>query len=195
MFVARWHAVDRGTPRWTCWSSLLVIVVAVVACTRLDVLGSEEGAWRFNAQSAAPVAIPQWLSADSLRHALGYEPADQVWGLTADLDRDGTTDYVFQYSLAVCGTNCQYAIVDGRSGRRLGLIGGTVLVVGDLFINGLPVIHTYGHSSAAAGHWSTLVYDGKGYVPVETVYLEGESLKHLFEGIGGIPYRQQDGSP
>jgi hypothetical protein len=99
---------------------------------------------------------------------------------------------VFRYSLSVCGTNCQYDIVDGNGRRRVGLVGGTVLVLQDLFINGFPVINTYGHSSADAGRWSTLVFDGEVYVPVGTVYVEGESLNQVFEGIRDIPYRSPE---
>ena len=172
-----------------------LLLVGLVTLIPSQTLLGQEGAWRFDAQSASPIAIPPWLSADSLRYALEYERIDQISGLRADLNADGVTDYVFQYSTSVCGTNCQYAIVDGRSRRRIALLGGTVVVIQNLFINRYPVINTYGHSSADAGYWSTLVFDGEAYVSLGSVYVQGGSLERVFGGIEHVPYRSPERPP
>jgi hypothetical protein len=55
-------------------------------------------------------------------------------------------------------------------------------------VNGYPVIQSYGYSSADTGYWSTSVFDGRSYVSVNSIYLEGESLTQLFETLTEIPY-------
>lgn len=162
-------------------------------------LGTSEGAlnplsgqgleWQFTVQSAAPLELPPWLSFDSLWAALSYEDSPAaVAGFLADLNHDGTTDWVFRASLDVCGSNCEYVLVDGARHLTLGRVGGSVVVVGLPLINGYPVIKGYSHSSADAGLWSTSVFDGERYVTVERVFLEGESLRLLFESLREIPF-------
>lgn len=145
-------------------------------------------AWYFSNTLPGPIEIPSWLSADSLRDALDYEPDEEVAGIVVDLNRDGARDYLFRYSLAVCGSNCQYDVVDGRLRRKIGLVGGSVIHVDSLFINGQPVFHTYGHGSADSGYWGTYVFDGDTYVSVGGIYVERESQKHLFDMLKGVSY-------
>ncbi len=157
------------------------------AMTTLAAQGPE---WQFTAQSATPLELPPWLPRDSLRAALSYyedSPA-VVAGFLADLNHDGTQDYVFRASLDVCGTNCEYVLVDGESHRTLGRVGGSVVFVRLPMINDYPVIQTYGHSSADAGSWSTSVFDGQRYVFVGSVSLEGVSLRRHFETLREIPF-------
>lgn len=146
--------------------------------------------WQFSYQSAVPIRVPAWLRADSLRAVLSYDvdSTEAVAGFQADLNRDGIQDYVFRFSRTGCGTNCEYALVDGRTHRTLGRVGGTVLVVRRTVINGYPVIEGYGHSSVDSGYWSTLVFDGRAYVAVASVYVEGVSQTRLFESLKGIPH-------
>jgi hypothetical protein len=145
--------------------------------------------WQFTFSSTTPIALPAWLSQDSIRAALGYDeaPDDVVAGFLADLNHDGADDYVLRSSLAVCGSNCEYALLDGRTHRSLGTVGGSVVVVRPTRINGYPVIQTYGHSSADAGYWSTSVFDGQRYVSVSSVYVEGASQGRLFDTLRGVP--------
>lgn len=166
---------------------LLLASVWFPGATTLAAQGSE---WRFSAQSAAPITLPSWLASDSLRTALSYnqEPAGAVAGFLADLNLDGTFDYVLRASLEVCGSNCEYLLVDGQTRSALGRVGGSVLVVGPRLVNGYPVIQAYGHSSADSGRWSTSVFDGERYVAVSTIYLEGESLTRLFETLRDIRF-------
>lgn len=138
---------------------------------------------------AVAIRLPAWLSADSLRASLSYEPdtGTAIAGFLADLNGDGTPDSVFRVAAAICGTNCQYALVDGQTHRSLGTVGGSVIVVRPPLLNGYPTIGTYGHSSAEAGYWSTWVFDGAAYVTVETVHVEGASQTRLFESLRDIP--------
>jgi hypothetical protein len=151
-------------------------------------LAAQGSEWQFGAESAVPISVPGWLPADSLRASLSYDSAEVIAGFQADLNQDGTPDLVFRFSFTVCGTNCEYALVDGRTRQGLGTVGGTVVVVGPVLINGYPVIRAYGHSSAAAGYWSTSVFDGQGYVSVGSVYVEGLSRVRLFATLENIPF-------
>jgi hypothetical protein len=155
----------------------------------VGVAAGQGAEWKFSFQSATPIALPPWLSRDSVRAALGYDqnPDEVVAGFLADLNRDGADDYVLRYSRAACGTNCEYALLDGRTHRSLGIAGGSVVVVRATRINGYPVIQGYGHSSADAGYWSTSVFDGQRYVSVSSVYVEGVSQMSLFDTLKDIP--------
>ena len=168
----------------------IVLGAVLVLGGRAAVAVAQSPEWTFSYQSAAPIRVPGWLRADSLRAALGYDTdsTEAIAGFLADLNRDGIQDYVFRFSRAVCGTNCEYALVDGRTHRALGRVGGSVVVVRPPVINGYPVIQVYGHSSAEAGYWSTLVFDGGAYVGVATVYVEGISQTRLFETLKGMPH-------
>jgi hypothetical protein len=135
--------------------------------------------WKFAFQSAQHVAIPTWLNADSLRAALSYDSTETVAGFLADLNRDGTLDYVFRFSSA---------FVDGQTHQALGTLGGSVLVVRQPSINGYPVIHTYGHSSVDAGYWSTAVFSGRAYTSLGIVYVQGPSQEELFRTLEAIPF-------
>lgn len=149
--------------------------------------------WQFNLQSATPVELPSWMSRDSLRAALYYEresPAP-VAGFLADLNQDGTPDYVFRVSLDSCGSNCEYVLVDGLTHETLGRVGGSIVYVRPPVINGYPTVQSYSHGSADSGHWSTSVFDGASYVFVSGVEVEGESLRRLFETLREIPYWPQ----
>jgi len=156
--------------------------------------GAQGLEWSFDAGTTSRVELPAWLPADSLRAALEYDAADSVMGLVVDLDRDGVDDYVFQYSRNVCGTNCQYQLIDGRTRRSLGLVGGSVVFVRATVVTGYPVINQYGHSSAESGYWSTLVFDGHEYVAVSTVWLSGEALERLFSELQGISHGPPSGT-
>lgn len=143
--------------------------------------------WSFDARTGGVIDIPAWLHADSLRDALGYGAGAPVSGLVVDLNRDGADDYLFQFSTDVCGSNCQWEIVDGGGRRSLGLVGGSVMFVGGQTINGFPTMHAYGHSSADSGSWGTSVFDGREYSAVSWVWLEGEAVRRLFERLKDVP--------
>ena len=167
-------------------SAILSLLSMSVTPTALNGQGLE---WSFTAQSAAPLSLPASVASDSVRGALSYAdvPSQPVAGFLADINRDGTQDYVLRSSLDVCGTNCEYLLIDGLSMTVLGRVGGSVVFVRLPVVNGYPVIHTYGHSSADAGYWSTHVFDGDMYVAAGSVYLEGESVSRLFDSLQDVP--------
>ena len=172
------------------FATSILLGATLVVGGRATVAVAQGPEWQFSFQSAAPIRIPGWLSADSLRAALSYDvdSTEAVAGFLADLNRDGIQDYVIRFSRTACGTNCEYALIDGRIHRNLGTVGGSVVVVRPLLINKYPVIEVYGHSSADAGYWSTLVFDGRAYVAVGTVYVDGVSQTRLFESLRGVPH-------
>lgn len=169
--------------------TLIFLGAVLVLGGRATVAVAQVPEWQFGFQSATPIRVPSWLRADSLRAALSYnvDSTEAIAGFLADLNRDGIQDYVFRFSRTVCGTNCEFALVDGRTHRALGRVGGTVVVVRRTVINGYPVIESYGHSSVDAGYWGTMVFDGRAYVAVASVYVEGPSQTRLFESLKGIP--------
>ena len=171
------------------FATLISLGAVLLLGGRATVAVAQGPEWQFGYQSAVPIRVPSWLPVDSLRAALGYDidATEAIAGFLADLNRDGVQDYVFRFSRSVCGTNCEYALVDGRTHRALGRAGGTVVVVRPTVINGYPVIEAYGHSSVDAGYWSTMVFDGRAYVAVASVYVEGISQTRLFESLRGIP--------
>lgn len=175
----------------------LLLLCPLLACGVPMPLSAQGQEWQFSAQSAGPLELPDWLSRDSLRAALSFdeESPEVIGGFLADINQDGTQDYVFRFSIDTCGSNCQYSLVDGHTHQRLGTVGGSVLVVRLPVINGYPVIQSYGHSSADAGYWSTSVFDGRSYVSVSSIYLEGESLKWLFDTLREIPYWPPPSTP
>ena len=146
--------------------------------------------WRFGYQSATPIRVPDWLRVDSLRAVLSYDvdSTEAIAGFLADLNRDGVEDYVFRFSRTGCGTNCEYALVDGRTHRTIGRVGGSVVFVGPVVINGYPVIRGYGHSSVDAGEWSTAVFNGQTYEFVGSVFVEGSSQARLFRSLEHVPF-------
>jgi hypothetical protein len=173
--------------RFPC-GTLLGLSILVFGC--VVAAAGQAPEWQFGFSSATPIALPAWLSRDSVRAALSYDEAPDDWvaGFLADLNRDGTADYVLRSSRAACGANCEYTLVDGRTHRSVGTVGGSVVVVRAAQINGYPVIQTYGHSSADAGYWSASVFDGDRYVSVSSVYVEGTSQKRLFDTLKGVPW-------
>jgi hypothetical protein len=160
--------------------------ILVVSALAMPAAAPGQG-WQFGYDAASPIAVPSWLRVDSLRQALGYEPGEQLAGFRLDLNGDSVPDLVLRFSRNVCGTNCQYALVDARTRRTLGVVGGTVIVIHTKLLNAYPVIDCYGHSSAESGYWSSWVYDGHEYVAVSSVYVEGESQAKSFEAIRDVP--------
>lgn len=166
----------------------ILVVAGLSAPGGVSSVWAQGTEWQFSAQAAAPVDLPGWLDDAQLRASLSYEEGQEVLGFLADLDLDGTKDYVLRASLDVCGSNCDYVLLDARTRSSLGRVGGSVLFVGPVRINRYPVIRAYGHSSADSGYWSTSVFDGVEYVTVGSVFLEGSSVERLFEDLREVPY-------
>ncbi len=151
-------------------------------------LTAQNKEWGLEASMPNKIKIPVWISADSLRDVLEYETVDEIKGIIVDLNRDSIDDYIFEFSMNVCGSNCQYDIIDGKTHRSLGLIGGSVIYFRKQFINGYPVINQYGHSSSDSGYWSTTVYNGNQYVGVNDIWIKGETVDSLFSTLKNISF-------
>lgn len=146
--------------------------------------------WAFTVQSAAVLELPKDSTFDSALRYLDYEPGESVFGLLADLNGDGTDDYLIRSSTRICGNaGCSYALVDGKQLERLGVIFGNPIVVRWRLINGYPVVNACGHTSADSGTYGTFVFDGDEYVLVSGVHLSGDALTDLFAEIDEVPHR------
>jgi len=102
---------------------------------------------------------------------------DVFRGVAADLNRDGTDDYIIQGRRDECGTGgCTYWIFDGVTAKRIGDPGGNTIVVRAEFTNGLPNIETYSRGSSDSGAFSVYVFDGNTYVRKSSTTLEGAPM-------------------
>jgi len=100
-----------------------------------------------------------------------------------DMNGDGHPECWIQGPPDACGTGgCPCIIMDGKTGRRIGSVFGSPFFVSDLKINGCAVIHAYAHAGAGSGTVSVWVFDGKAYVLVSRIDLEGASVDKLFSG-------------
>jgi hypothetical protein len=105
----------------------------------------------------------------------------------ADLNGDGTEDYLVESSHRLCGTGgCLYALIEGKTKKRIGDFFGSPILVVDQKINGYPVIQSYGHLSAESGRFVTYVFNGTQYQSVSNVYVSGKSLEELFRTLEGL---------
>ncbi len=166
------------------------LVAAVLLLTVGVSLHAQEGDWAFTRRSGAALELPNSPSVEAALAYLEYLPGEPVVGFLADLNRDGTADFVIRSSTRLCGTGgCSYVLIDGENLERLGEVFGNPIVVRRQMINGHPVINAYGHSSADSGTYGTFVFDGEAYVLVSRVSLSGDSLADLFEELDQVPHR------
>jgi len=182
-------------PKGWSMSSKLRVAVAILCMTVGASLHAQEGDWAFTVKSGAALELPESPSIAAALAYLDYQPGEPIVGLRADLNQDGTDDYVIRSSTGLCGTGgCSYALIDGSRLERLGEVFGNPVLVRGRMINGYPVINAYGHSSADSGTYGTFVFDGKEYVLVSHVSLSGASLAELFDEINQIPHREGESS-
>lgn len=119
---------------------------------------------------------------------LEYDDTSSVQGVMVDLNGDGTKDYIIQAAPSLCGNGgCDYAIVDGASGRPLGIIFGGTLVVGAAGAHGFPVIETVSHMSAESVTDAMFSFDGSRYVQSSTRVVSGASLDSLDAALDRLP--------
>ena len=116
-----------------------------------------------------------------------YDENERPNAYVADINGDGTEDYLVESSKRLCGTGgCLYALIEGKSKKRVGDFFGSPILILDQKINGYPVIQSYGHLSAESGSFVTYVFDGKQYQIVSNVTVSGKSLEELFENLQGF---------
>jgi len=112
-----------------------------------------------------------------VRAAAGPYVDDSFRGVAADLNRDGTDDYILQGRRDECGTaGCTYWIFDGATARLIGDLGGDPIVVRAESTRGFPNIEAYSHGSAESGVYISYAFNGSEYVQRSKKFLEGSAM-------------------
>lgn len=144
------------------------------------------GRWVLTRADVTVITVPS-----TIRDQLGdleYDDTSSVQGAIVDLNGDGTKDYIIQSAPSLCGNGgCDYAIVDGASGKSLGTIFGGTLVVGGGTAHGFPVIETVSHLSAESVTDAMYAFDGSSYVQTSTRVVSGAALDSLDTRLGALP--------
>jgi hypothetical protein len=148
--------------------------------------------------STSQVKLPAAGDIPNILDQLEYYDNAVPYVLQKDLNGDGVEDFVIVSASSLCGTGgCPYALVDGKSMRKIGDFFGSPILISDQKINHYPVIQSYSHISAGSGNFTTYVYDGKTYQVVSEVYLVGESVEELFKRFDGyrkiVPAKDKKG--
>jgi hypothetical protein len=148
--------------------------------------------------SISQVKLPAAGDIPNVLDQLEYYDNAVPYVFQKDLNGDGVEDFVIVSASSLCGTGgCPYALVDGKSMRKIGDFFGSPILISDQKINHYPVIQLYSHISAGSGNFTTYVYDGKKYQVVSEVYLIGESVEELFKRFDGyrkiIPAKDKKG--
>ena len=139
------------------------------------------GIW-LDGSSMSQMTLPQNGDIPFLLDDFEYPQNEKTRVFHYDFNRDGIKDYFVESWKSLCGTGgCLYALVDGKTKKRIGDFFGAPILVLDQRINGFPVIQSYGHLSADSGDFTTYVFDGAKYQVVSRVYVEGKSLEELFK--------------
>lgn len=166
-----------------CWFTIAMFLVSsAVSHTQTP----RSGRWILGRADVAVISVPA-----AMRDSIGdleYDDTSSMQGVMVDLNGDGTKDYIIQSAPGLCGNGgCDYAIVDGASGRPLGIILGGTLVVGAAGAHGFPVIETVSHMSAESVTDAMFSFDGSRYVQSSTRVVSGASLDSLDAALDRLP--------
>jgi hypothetical protein len=161
------------------------LVLLFVSCAVAHAQATTAKRWVLTRGDVAVISVPP-----AIRDQLGdleYDNTSSVQGVKVDLNGDGTKDYIIQSAQSLCGNGgCDYAIVDGASGRSLGTVFGGTLVV-DQAAHGFPAIETVSHLSAESVTDATYSFDGSCYVESSTRVVSGASLDSLDSRLARLP--------
>jgi hypothetical protein len=169
----------------------LAFAVLVASSGSLSAQSPEPADWAISSWDLPLLRpLPPGLDSATLLD-LEYERTDSIIGTAVDLNADGTPDLLIESARSLCGAsgNCSFVIVDGRSRRSLGTIGGNRLFFRQRRINAWPVVQTWWHMSAGSGLYSTYVFDGTQYVQLAAVSVEGDGLQSLFRQLDSVRTR------
>ncbi len=109
-----------------------------------------------------------------------------VKGVHADLNGDGTDDYLVQGTM--CGTGgCPCVVYNGRTHAKIGDVFGSMIIVRAETTRDSANIDTYSYLSAQAGTVTSFVFDGESYVVKSRQQAEGQLVQDLFAGWQQIP--------
>lgn len=142
--------------------------------------------WVLTRADVAVISVPAAIR-DRVED-LEYDDTSSMQGVMVDVNGDGTKDYIIQSAPSLCGNGgCDYAIVDGASGRSLGIIFGAALVVGGAAAHGFPVIETVSHMSAESMTDAMYSFNGSSYVQSSTRLVSGALLDSLDARLRKLP--------
>lgn len=164
--------------------------VLIVSLTLLGSARAEQklpsGAW-LDSGSMRQINLPSAGDIPSLLGDFEYLENELPRVFVFDIDGDRLDDYFVESSKRLCGTGgCLYALVDGKTKKRIGEFFGSPVLILDQKINGYPVIQSYSHINAESGNFVTYIFDGIKYQIVATVYVQGKSLEELFKGLSAF---------
>ncbi len=162
------------------------ILIVLLMSNALAAETRPEGIW-LDYLSMSRITLPQKGDIPYLLADFEYPRNEKTNVFRYDFNRDGIEDYFVESWKSLCGTGgCPYALVDGKTKKRIGDFFGSPILLLDQRINGFPVIQSYGHLSVDSGGFTTYVFDGRKYQVVSSVYVEGKSLERLFKELEGF---------
>lgn len=141
--------------------------------------------WAFNSDSTIPIAVPS-----DIRNAaadLEYDDGQAIKGLMVDLNEDGSPEFVMQSAPSLCGANCVFLIVDGKTHRRLAQLNGARVQVESTRSSGYPAISVLSYEGHDSGRFLTLRYDGSAYATMAARSVQGNALERLVEQLRAVP--------
>jgi len=132
--------------------------------------------------SMTQITMPQSEDISYLLLDFEYPENEMPRGFRWDFNDDGIEDYFVESWHSLCGTGgCPYALIDGKSRKRIGTFFGAPIFVLLQKINGYPVIHSYQHGSSNSGQFTVYVFDGRKYQIVSSIELIDDSVSKLFK--------------
>ncbi|HTM31389.1 MAG TPA: hypothetical protein VL263_08795 [Vicinamibacterales bacterium] len=166
---------------------LLWSVVLIAVCVTPSTIAQKVRGWRLASADVAAITLPTSIDLDALD--LDYDDRESVLGRTVVLNDDAIADFFVRAAPALCGAtgNCPFVIIDGRSGRLLGRIGGNSIVVSERRVNAYPVLETWWSISGETGEHSTYEFDGRAYELTARETLSSARRQRLIEEWRELP--------
>lgn len=145
---------------------------------------SPSPSFMFQTTDVGAIDVPE-----TIRTGFAAEPGagNPITGVNADLNGDGTDDYIVQLPQTCGSGGCSFAIYNGARAARIGEVFGNTVIVRDQASHGFPNIDVYTHLSAQSGVVTSLVFDGKAYAVKTRQPAEGQLVADLFQQWSRLP--------
>lgn len=130
--------------------------------------------WYVNRSVVLPlrisVAVRNTPQFQGLIEDLEYDVAtDTIKAIVADLNGDGTGDYIIQSAPSLCGNGaCEYAVFDGATHKSLGILNGFTLYVLADRAHGYPIIVAMRTMGAFEAQYTIYRFNGSEYIELST---------------------------